>query len=57
MSTITDYVAAHPLFCHHDHHHTYAYFDAGRDRWDYASLLGYADADLAVAGRPPAVGD
>lgn len=58
MSTITDYVAAHPLFCHHDHHHTYAYFDAGRDRWDYASLLGYADADLAVAeGARPPVGD
>jgi len=53
-SSIREYVAAHPLFCHHDHHLDFASFDAGRGGLDFRGLLGYAEGDLATAagGRP-----
>ena len=56
MSTIRDYVMYHSLFCHHDHHISYAQFDAGRDTYSYESLLNfYTTADLVTAEgpRPP----
>lgn len=54
MSTIRDYVMAHDLFCHHDHHCTFEYLHAHRQEFDYRSLLGYAEADLvAAAGARP----
>jgi predicted TIM-barrel fold metal-dependent hydrolase len=50
MSSIREYVMAHELFCHHDHHRSYAEFDAARDTYDYRGLLGYSEADLITAG-------
>lgn len=52
MSDIRDYVLQHALFCHHDHHHSYLTFDAGREGYDHRSLLGYATADLVTAAGP-----
>jgi hypothetical protein len=45
----------HELFCHHDHHNSYADFDAERESYSFESLLGYAGADLVTAegSRPP----
>jgi uncharacterized protein len=56
MSAIRDYVMEHELFCHHDHHADYVEFDAGRKGYDYASLLGYATADLITAEGPRPLG-
>ena len=55
MSTIREYVMRHALFCHHDHHNSYADFDAERESYSFESLLGYAGADLVTAEgtRPP----
>lgn len=49
MSDIREYVLNHDLFCHHDHHCSYEEFDAGRESYDFSSLLGYAHADLVTA--------
>jgi len=48
-SEIQDYVMAHPLFDHHDHHVAFREFDQNRAGYDALSLLGYADADIATA--------
>lgn len=52
MSDIRAFVMEQPLFCHHDHHHSFPDFDAGRDGYDHKSLLGYATADLTTAAGP-----
>jgi hypothetical protein len=49
MSAIREFVLHHELFDHHDHHMSYAEFDAQRDSFDYASLLAYAHDDLVTA--------
>ena len=49
MSDIRDYVMAHALFCHHDHHCSFEHLEANRGTYDYRSLLGYAEADLVTA--------
>jgi predicted TIM-barrel fold metal-dependent hydrolase len=54
MSAIRDYVMQHDLFCHHDHHQSYAAFDADREDYTFDSLLGYAWADLTTAAGPRA---
>lgn len=52
MSDIRAYVMQHALFNHHDHQQGYAEVERGRDGHGFASLFGYADADLAcAAGR------
>ena len=55
MSNIREFVMNHPLFCQHDHHRSFAEFDAERDTYDFKSLLDYAVADLITAAgpRPP----
>ena len=52
MSDIREFVMEQPLFCHHDHHHSYQDFDAGRGAYDHKALLGYATADLVTAAGP-----
>ena len=54
-SSIAEFVMHHPLFCHHNHHRSFAEFDKGRPEYDFRSLLGYAEADLVTAAgaRPP----
>jgi len=54
MSATSDFVLAQPLFCHHDHHISYADLDAQRESFGYDSLLSYATADLATAEGPRA---
>ena len=55
MSAIREYVMNHDLFCHHDHHCNFDEFDANRESYTFAHLLGYAGADLVTAEgpRPP----
>jgi len=49
MSDIRAYVMQHELFNHHDHQQGYTEIEQGRDGYDFTSLFGYADADLACA--------
>jgi hypothetical protein len=53
-SKIQDFVMAHPLFDHHDHHNPFKDFEKNRARYDASSLLGYAGADIdtAAGARP-----
>ena len=57
MSGIHEFVMAHPLFCHHDHHDDFETFDANRKAYSFASLLYHAETDLITSAgtRPPAV--
>ena len=53
MSTdIREFVLSHTLFCHHDHHINFNDFRNGCKDYDYRSLIGYAQADLATAAGP-----
>jgi len=49
MSDIRDYVMQHELFNHHDHQQGFVEVERGRDGYNFASMFGYADADLNVA--------
>ncbi|MCX7804810.1 MAG: amidohydrolase family protein [Planctomycetota bacterium] len=49
---IRDFIMAHPLFSHHDHHCTFEEFEKQREICTHRSLLGYAGADLTTAAGP-----